>query len=100
MANVGYTLMTEQAGPKDLMRWATRAEDVGFDLLVSSDHYFPWVVAPGLVQPLVSAMGAPYPKDKAKRAPGRRSVADVRHPVGGVGRTAHPGEGHYREPHN
>src|ERR1700747_3022598 len=43
MANVGYTLMTERAGPQDLVRWAARAEDVGFDLLVSSDHYFPWV---------------------------------------------------------
>ena len=43
MARVGYTLMTEQAGPKELVRWATRAEDVGFDLLVSSDHYFPWL---------------------------------------------------------
>jgi G6PDH family F420-dependent oxidoreductase len=43
MAGVGYTLMTEQAGPKDLVRWAARAEDVGFDLLVSSDHYFPWL---------------------------------------------------------
>jgi alkanesulfonate monooxygenase SsuD/methylene tetrahydromethanopterin reductase-like flavin-dependent oxidoreductase (luciferase family) len=43
MANVGYTLMTEQAGPKDLVRWAARAEDAGFDLLVSSDHYFPWL---------------------------------------------------------
>jgi Luciferase-like monooxygenase len=43
MAKVGYTLMTEQAGPKDLVRWAARAGDVGFDLLVSSDHYFPWV---------------------------------------------------------
>ena len=43
MVNVGYTLMTEQAGPKDLVRWAARAEDTGFDLLVSSDHYFPWL---------------------------------------------------------
>src|SRR5690348_4408936 len=43
MAKVGYTLMTEQAGPKDLVRWAVRAEDAGFDLLVSSDHYFPWL---------------------------------------------------------
>src|SRR6201996_1805740 len=43
MAGVGYTLMTEQAGPKDLGRWAARAEDAGFDLLVSSDHYFPWL---------------------------------------------------------
>jgi hypothetical protein len=38
IANVGYTLMTEQADPKDLVRWAARAEEVGFDLLVSSDH--------------------------------------------------------------
>ena len=38
MANVGYTLMTEQAGPKDLVRWAARAEDTGFDLLVTA----PW----------------------------------------------------------
>ena len=38
IANVGYTLMTEQADPKDLVRWAARAEEVGFDLLVSSHH--------------------------------------------------------------
>jgi G6PDH family F420-dependent oxidoreductase len=43
MAKVGYTLMTEQAGPKDLVRWAARAEDAGFDLLAVSDHYFPWL---------------------------------------------------------
>ena len=43
MATVGYTLMTEQSAPRDLVRWAARAEQTGFDLLVSSDHYFPWV---------------------------------------------------------
>src|ERR1700761_806950 len=43
MATVGYTLMTEQAGPGDLVRWAARAEQTGFELLVSSDHYFPWL---------------------------------------------------------
>jgi G6PDH family F420-dependent oxidoreductase len=43
MVNVGYTLMTEQAGPKDLVRWAARAETTGFDLLAVSDHYFPWL---------------------------------------------------------
>jgi G6PDH family F420-dependent oxidoreductase len=43
MATVGYTLMTEQAGPADLVRWAGRAEQAGFGLLVSSDHFFPWV---------------------------------------------------------
>jgi alkanesulfonate monooxygenase SsuD/methylene tetrahydromethanopterin reductase-like flavin-dependent oxidoreductase (luciferase family) len=43
MAKVGYTLMTEEAGPKDLVRWAARAEEAGFGLLVSSDHYFRWL---------------------------------------------------------
>src|SRR6476646_2626584 len=47
MTRFGYTLMTEQSGPKDLVRYAAAAEDAGFDLLVSSDHYFPWLSAQG-----------------------------------------------------
>jgi G6PDH family F420-dependent oxidoreductase len=43
MAGVGYTLMTEQAPPRELVRWAAQAEELGFDTLVSSDHYFPWL---------------------------------------------------------
>ena len=43
MANVGYTLMTEQAGPKDLVRWAARAEDVG-------SHWLPCTCYPGQVR--------------------------------------------------
>jgi G6PDH family F420-dependent oxidoreductase len=40
---LGYTLMTEQTGPKDLVSYAVGAEEVGFDFAVSSDHYFPWL---------------------------------------------------------
>src|SRR5919107_4923529 len=40
---LGYTMMTEQAGPKDLVSHVVGAEDVGFDFAVSSDHYFPWL---------------------------------------------------------
>jgi G6PDH family F420-dependent oxidoreductase len=40
---LGYTMMTEQAGPKDLVRHVVGAEDVGFDFAVCSDHYFPWL---------------------------------------------------------
>ena len=47
MANVGYTLMTEQSSPSDLVRYAARAEQTGFELLVSSDHYFPWLDSMG-----------------------------------------------------
>src|SRR6478752_9575788 len=35
--------MTEQSGPKDLVRYALAAERLGFDFEVSSDHYFPWL---------------------------------------------------------
>ena len=44
---IGYTLMTEQSGPKDLVRYATYAEDAGFDFAVMSDHYFPWLEEQG-----------------------------------------------------
>src|ERR671916_661063 len=40
---LGYTMMTEQAGPKDLVAHVVAAEQAGFDFAVSSDHYFPWL---------------------------------------------------------
>jgi len=47
MAQFGYTLMTEQSGPKELVRYAKAAEEVGFDFEVCSDHYSPWLVSQG-----------------------------------------------------
>lgn len=43
MTSFGYTLMTEEHGPKELVDCAVRAEQSGFDFLVTSDHYHPWV---------------------------------------------------------
>lgn len=40
---LGYTMMTERAGPKELVGHVVGAEDVGFDFAVTSDHYFPWL---------------------------------------------------------
>src|SRR6476661_3478210 len=40
---LGYTMMTEQAGPKDLVGHVVGAEEAGFDFAVCSDHYFPWL---------------------------------------------------------
>lgn len=54
----GYTLMTEQAGPKDLVRFAVAAEERGFDFEVSSDHYFPWLSAQGHSPYAWSVLGA------------------------------------------
>ena len=44
---IGYTLMSEQSGPKELVRYAARAEQAGFDFEVMSDHYFPWLEEQG-----------------------------------------------------
>ena len=43
MVSIGYTIMSEQAGPKQLVADAVRAEDAGFDFVAASDHYFPWL---------------------------------------------------------
>lgn len=47
MAKFGYTLMCEQSGPKELVRYAAAAEVVGFDFEVSSDHFSPWLTNQG-----------------------------------------------------
>lgn len=39
--------MTEQSGPKDLVRYAVSAEQMGFDFEVCSDHYTPWLTTQG-----------------------------------------------------
>src|SRR5512133_227654 len=44
---LGYTMMTEQAGPKELVSHVVGAEEVGFDFSVCSDHYFPWLAEMG-----------------------------------------------------
>ena len=47
MMSIGYTMMCEQAGPKQLVRDVALAEEAGFDFAVISDHYFPWLDAQG-----------------------------------------------------
>ncbi len=58
MTRFGYTLMTEQSGPRELVDWAVRAEDAGFDLLVSSDHYSPWLTEQGHAPYAWTVLGA------------------------------------------
>src|SRR3954468_5425281 len=58
MTRFGYTLMTEQSGPKDLVRYSVAAERLGFDFEVSSDHYFPWLDAQGHAPHAWTLLGA------------------------------------------
>lgn len=39
----GYALSSEEHSPTNLVRFAQRAEEVGFDFALISDHYHPWV---------------------------------------------------------
>lgn len=54
----GYTLMTEQAGPPDLVRFAGQAERAGFDFEVASDHFSPWLAEQAHAPYAWSVLGA------------------------------------------
>jgi G6PDH family F420-dependent oxidoreductase len=58
MTRFGYTLMTEQTGPRELVDHAVRAERAGFDFEVSSDHYSPWLSAQGHAPYAWTVLGA------------------------------------------
>jgi G6PDH family F420-dependent oxidoreductase len=58
MAQFGYTLMTEQAGPAALVRDAVAAEQAGYDFEVMSDHYFPWLDSQGHAPNAWATLGA------------------------------------------
>jgi G6PDH family F420-dependent oxidoreductase len=58
MTEIGYTLMCEQSGPKELVADARRAEAAGFPFAVISDHYFPWLEEQGHSPYAWSVLGA------------------------------------------
>jgi G6PDH family F420-dependent oxidoreductase len=58
MTRFGYTLMTEQSGPKELIRYAIAGEQAGFDFEVCSDHYSPWLTSQGHAPYAWSVLGA------------------------------------------
>jgi G6PDH family F420-dependent oxidoreductase len=58
MIEIGYTLMCEQSGPKQLVADAQKAEDAGFPFAVISDHYFPWLDEQGHSPYAWSVLGA------------------------------------------
>ncbi|MCT4351977.1 LLM class F420-dependent oxidoreductase [Streptomyces sp. Je 1-79] len=58
MTHFGYTMMTEQAGPRDLVGHVVEAERAGFDFAVMSDHSFPWLESQGHAPYAWSVLGA------------------------------------------
>ncbi|HVV36214.1 MAG TPA: TIGR03557 family F420-dependent LLM class oxidoreductase [Acidimicrobiales bacterium] len=47
MRKFGYTLSSEEHGPRTLVENARHAEDAGFDFVSISDHIHPWIAAQG-----------------------------------------------------
>jgi len=58
MVAIGYSLMSEQRTPTDLVADAVLAENAGFDFSTISDHFHPWVEAQGHSPYIWSLLGA------------------------------------------
>jgi G6PDH family F420-dependent oxidoreductase len=58
MTSFGYTLMTEEHGPKELVANAVAAEEAGFDFATISDHFHPWLDSQGNSPFAWSVLGA------------------------------------------
>jgi G6PDH family F420-dependent oxidoreductase len=43
MVELGYAISSEEHKPNDLVRYARRAEEVGFSFALISDHFHPWI---------------------------------------------------------
>jgi G6PDH family F420-dependent oxidoreductase len=43
MVELGYALSSEEHTPNDLVRYARRAEEIGFPYALISDHFHPWI---------------------------------------------------------
>ena len=58
MIEIGYSLSSEEHSPNDLVRYAKRAEEVGFSFALISDHYHPWIKRQGHSPFVWSVIGA------------------------------------------
>lgn len=54
----GYALSSEEHPPDDIVDYAVRAEDVGLDFAMVSDHFHPWLDAQGHSPFVWSTLGA------------------------------------------
>jgi G6PDH family F420-dependent oxidoreductase len=58
MAAIGVFLSSEEHGPRELVEQARLAEDAGFDSLLISDHFHPWIDEQGESPFVWSVIGA------------------------------------------
>jgi coenzyme F420-dependent glucose-6-phosphate dehydrogenase len=58
MVTLGYALSSEEHPAQDLVRFAKRAEEVGFEYASISDHFHPWIDRQGESTFVFSVVGA------------------------------------------
>lgn len=58
MVSIGYALSSEEHTAPDLVRYARRAEEVGFSFALISDHFHPWIDKQGQSPFVWSTLGA------------------------------------------
>jgi G6PDH family F420-dependent oxidoreductase len=57
MSRIGYSLSSEEHRPADLIAYAKRAEECGFEFAVISDHFHPWIDRQGHASFVWSVIG-------------------------------------------
>jgi len=57
MVELGYALSSEEHAPNDLVQYARRAEEIGFEFTLISDHYHPWTDQQGHAPFIWSVLG-------------------------------------------
>ena len=58
MVELGFSLSSEEHGPRELVRQAIRAEEAGFSFALISDHYLPWLDQQGQSPFVWATLGA------------------------------------------
>ena len=58
MPELGYAVSSEEHGPDDMIDYAVRAEETGFDFVSASDHFHPWTSTQGESPFVWSVLGA------------------------------------------
>lgn len=56
--DIGYALSSEEHPPRDLVRWAQRAEACGLSFAMVSDHFHPWIERQGHAPFVWTMLGA------------------------------------------
>jgi G6PDH family F420-dependent oxidoreductase len=57
MMQIGYKLCSEEHSPQELVDFAQRAEETGFDFAMISDHFHPWIDRQGQSSFVWSVLG-------------------------------------------